>query len=224
MNYAFGNLPAAMSALPYGLLVHTSLGLLGEEFSHFYPTSSGILEIKSGKRPLQMSVDDPSDGWIAVADGKGRGIAVSIPYRDVRSFYSWFSKDKIPTLEWKLIPVSIPCGGEFNVPLEILPFNGLNAVSGAGNGFVGEIRAPKAVATDATSVPVEVRVVAAKAGEARVTLRARAAGTEGWKAIATKTLAFDKPGALASFSASIVRKDTNSIELEAKVECRMSNV
>ncbi len=203
VNYAFANLPAAMSALSYGFILHTSLGLLGENFSHAYPTRTGIIEIKADARPLQFSFDDPAGGWIAVADGKGRGVAVSAPFRDVQTFYSWFSKDKIPTLEWKLIPVSVPCGDEFNVSLEILPFNGLNAVSGAGNGFVGEIRAPKEVAKDATSVPVEVRVVAAKAGEASVTLRARAAGTDKWTDVATKTVAFDKPGALASFKAEI---------------------
>ena len=203
VDYSFGNLPAAMSALPYGFLLHTSLGLLGEEFSHYYPTSGGIMEIKPGKRPLQMSVEDPSDGWIAVADGKGRGVAVSAPFRDVQYFYSWFSKDKIPTLEWKLIPVSVPCGGAFNISMDVLPFNGLNAVSGAGGGFAGEIRAPATGTAGATSMPVEVRVVAAKAGKADVTLRVRTAGSGDWKEVAAKTLAFDKPGALASFTAEV---------------------
>ena len=199
IEYSFHNLPDAMSELTYGFLMHTTLGLFGESFSHLYPTLDGIQEIKPGARPLDIWIHRPARGWLAVSDGAGKGLAITMPYRDVKTFYSWFAKDKVPTLEWRMIPVSVACGGKFEVPVQVIPFKGLATVSGAGGGFVGELRPAKPAVAPGDKVPLDVRVVGSRSGKATCELFVRNCGSGKWTKIAGAPLVFAKPGAVSSF-------------------------
>ena len=51
-----------------------------------------------------------TSGWMAAVDDLGRGVAVTMPFKEVKSFYSWLASDVVPTLEWRMIPVSIDNG------------------------------------------------------------------------------------------------------------------
>ena len=139
VDYEFGNLADAMSAQIYGLLIHTTLGINGRLCSYYYPSDEGIVEIKRDKRPQERWIHHPARGWMAAVDDLGRGVAVTMPFKEVKSFYSWLASDVVPTLEWRMIPVSIDNGKSYSVPTEIIAFKGLEKVSGAGGGLVGEI-------------------------------------------------------------------------------------
>ena len=122
VDYRFENLTDAMSALDYSLLIHTTLGINGRLCSYYYPTEEGIVEIERDKRPLDRWFHHPSRGWMAAVDDLGRGVAVTMPFKEVKSFYSWYAKDVVPTLEWRMIPVSIDCGKSYEVPTEVIAF------------------------------------------------------------------------------------------------------
>ena len=141
VDYEFGNLPDAMSAQVYGMLIHTTLGINGRFCSYYYPTDEGIVEIECDKRPQERWIHHPVRGWMAAVDDIGRGVAVTMPFREVKSFYSWYAQDVVPTLEWRMIPVSVENGKSYSVAMDVIAFKGLSKVSGAGGGLVGEIAA-----------------------------------------------------------------------------------
>ena len=139
VDYNFGNLQAAMSPQTYGLLIHSTLGIHGRLCSYYYPTDEGIVEVERDKRPQERWIHHPSRGWMAAVDDLGRGVAITMPFREVKSFYSWYAQDVVPTLEWRMIPVEIENGKSYSVSTEVIAFKGLKKVSGAGGGLVGEI-------------------------------------------------------------------------------------
>ena len=177
VDYTFENIPEAMALQNYGMLLHTTLGVFGRDVTCYYPTTEGIVAVYPGKRGNEYWGHRPARGWIAAATDDGIGVVVTMPFKDVKTFYSWFSK--VPTLEWRMIPVGIEAGGGYNVSTEIIPFKGLKTVSGAGGGFVGSI-------CDGTCT-----VVSSRAG----TISAEVDGK-------ARVLKFSKPGDSVAFATS----------------------
>ena len=195
VDYEFGNLPDAMSAQIYGLLLHTTLGINGRLCSYYYPTDEGIVEIQRDKRPQERWIHHPSRGWMAAVDDLGRGVALTMPFQDVRAFYSWFAQDAVPTLEWRMIPVSIENGKSYRVHTEVITFKGLGKVSGAGGGLVGEISGGT------------VKVFNSRRG--RVTAKADGRTVE---------LDFSQPGDVRSFASE---DRTVRLEVDGREVCRL---
>ena len=195
VDYEFGNLPDAMSAQTYALLLHTTLGINGRLCSYYFPTDDGIVEIERDKRPRELWLHHPARGWMAAVDDLGRGVALTMPFREVRCFFTWLAQDVVPTLEWRMIPVSIENGKSYKVPTEVITFKGLGKVSGAGGGLVGEI-------ADGT-----VKVFNSRRG--RVTAKAGGEKVE---------LDFAEPGELRSFPSEAT---TVVLEKDGREVCRL---
>ena len=138
VDYRFENMPEAMSLVNYSLLIHTMLGIFGRDVNCFYPLVEGIKTVPHHGRPNEYWLPGPSRGWIANATDDGLGVAVTMPLKDVRSFYSWYTQ--LPSMEWQAIPLGLECGQHYDISTEIIPFRGLRTVSGAGGGLVGELR------------------------------------------------------------------------------------
>jgi len=213
LDYAFENLPDAMSALNYAFLLHHNLGVLGEETTYFYPTKEGIKVIAPHKRPLDLWVFNPARGWLGCAAKSGKGVAIAMDYAQVHAFYSWFSKDKIPTLEWRMIPMSIEAGKQAKTSVEFIAFTGLDAVCGAGNGLVGDIKVLKAAPEPGDQVPLKVIIYNGKAGTVQAALNIRKSGEENWTQLTTNTLEFDKFGT-KEFTANVTLVQEGILELE----------
>ncbi len=216
IDYNFENLPDAMSALNYGFWIQHILGVYGEKLRYFYPTETGINVHDPLKSGVEVWKFRPARGWLAAADSKGRGVAVTMAYPYLRCFYSWFSGMRVPTTEWRLEQVAIPDGKSFSTSCDILPFTGLKNVSGAGNGFVGEIAAPAEAEGD-TKIKIGVNLHSAKAVTVEVELSARTAPNGKWKSLAVKTLKFSKPGTVAGFEIPFTGEFDSLLEMQAVV-------
>ena len=175
VDYTFENIPEAMALQNYGILIHSTLGIFGRDVTCYYPTTEGVVAIRPGKRGVEYWGHRPARGWMAAAVDEGTGVAVTMPFRDVKTFYSWFSQ--VPTFEWRMFPIGLDAGSGYDVSVEIIPFKGLKTVSGAGGGLVGSL-------ADGLCV-----VVSSRAG----IVTAEADGQ-------TRTLTFARPGDIASFS------------------------
>ena len=195
VDYTFGNHPNAMSALDYALLIHTALGIKDCRCSYYFPTAEGIVEVERDKRPKELSIDYPSRGWMAAVDDAGRGLALTMPFRDVKSLYSWMASSNVPTLEWRMIPLTLKDGESYSVATEVLVFKGLSRVSGAGGGLVGEIADGK------------VTVYNCRAG----VVLAKFDGQ-------TRELHFDEPGQVRSFPSSATMV---TLEVDGREVCRL---
>ena len=195
VDYVFENIDAAMSPMDYSMMIHSTLGVSGRLCSYYYPTEDGIVEIPRDKRPQERYIHHPTRGWMAAVDDLGRGVALTMPFREVKSFYSWYAQDDVPTLEWRMIPVTIENGKSYAVPCEMIAFKGLGRVSGAGGGLVGELADGRA------------RVYNSRAG----TVTAKAGGQ-------TVVLKFKKPGQVQSFETAAT---TVVLEKDGKEVCRL---
>ena len=195
VDYDFGNLQAAMSPQTYALLIHSTLGIHGRLCSYYYPSDEGIVEIRRDKRPQERWIHRPVRGWMAAVDDRGCGVALTMPFREVKCFYSWFAQDVVPTLEWRMIPLEIENGKSYRVSTEVIAFKGLSRVSGAGGGLVGEIAGGT------------VKVFNSRKG----TVVAKANGK-------TVTLRFSAPGQVKSFSSPAA---TVVLERDGAEVCRL---
>ena len=193
VDYRFENIPEAMALQNYGILVHATLGVFGRAVTCYYPTTEGIRAVEPGKRGNDCWIHRPSRGWMAAATDDGTGVAVTMPFRDVKAFYSWFSQ--VPTLEWRMTPVGLEAGAGYDVSTEVIPFRGLKPVSGAGGGLVGSL-------ADGLC-----KVVSSRAGKCV----AESIGRGAPAAPRTVELSFAKPGDIASFATDattvILRRD-----------------
>ena len=193
VDYRFENIPEAMALQNYGILVHSTLGVFGRDVTCYYPTVDGIVAIHPGKRGNEYWGHRPARGWMAAATDEGTGVAVMMPFGDLKTFYSWFSQ--VPTLEWRMIPIGLEAGAGYDVSTEIIPFRGLATVSGAGGGMVGSLAGGVC------------KVVSARAGKVTAEADGRA-----------ETLSFGAPGASAEF-----RTDAATVVLkrDGKEVCRL---
>ena len=203
VDYEFGNLSDAMSAQIYGMLIHTTLGINGRLCSYYFPSDEGVVEIERDKRPQERWIHHPARGWMAAVDDLGRGVAVTMPFKEVKSFYSWLAQDVVPTLEWRMIPVSIENGKSYKVPTEVITFKGLSKVSGAGGGLVGEI------AADGT-----VKVFNSRKGNVKCKVGS-GGSSDGGK---TVELTFAAPGEVRTFKADAT---TVILEKDGAEACRL---
>ena len=196
VDYSFENMPEAMALVNYAPLIHTTLGVFGRDVTCFYPLEDGIRVEKPKSRGKQVLLSGPSRGWMAAATDEGIGVAITMPYRDIKAFYSWFNP--VPTMEWRMIPFGVEAGAHYDVATEIIPFKGLKTVSGAGDGLVGELR-------DGVC-----RVVSARSGKVVATADGR-----------KFDLTFAKPGDLREFrtaakTVALVRGGREACRLEAR--------
>jgi len=178
VDYRFENIPEAMALQNYAPLLHATLGVYGRDVTCYYPTTEGVVAIAPGKRGNEYWGHRPARGWMAAVTDDGTGVAITMPFRDLKTFYSWFSQ--VPTLEWRMIPVGLEAGTGYDVSTEVIPFKGLKKVSGAGGGFVGSLG-------DGACT-----IISSRAGEVTAV-----AGEK------SRVLRFDKPGASVRFSTEV---------------------
>lgn len=197
VEYRFINVPDAMSVQAYSPAILVAVGMKGETMRYFYPLEDGGIA-----SPLQRGCGNhfthtspPARGWFATASPDGVGAAVTLPFSEIKSFYTWFKDVDVPSTEVKFSSVGIENGKSYDFVVELIPFRGLKTVSGAGGGYVGEL---------ADGV---CRVVCSRAG--RVTAKA-----DGLR----KELSFTKPAQMLEF-----RTDATSVSLDAggKEVCRL---
>lgn len=214
IDYDLENIDAAMSPLVYGFWFHHMIGEHKVKNDFFYPTTHGIVCIKSDKRPTDTWQFRAARGWLANADPRtGKGVAITMSYPELQMLYSWFGGCAVPSTEWRFERVTIDAGKSFKTSAEVLPFTGLKKVSGAGNGLVGELRGAD-VETEKTSLPVEVRVHNASAGTVEAEVMVRQAPAGAWKSLKKAVLSFKAPATVQSFKVTVTGGEETLQELE----------
>ncbi len=141
ITYSWLNRKNSMSKLVIKPWFHYLVSGAGE--NHYYaPETTGIKRFnwKPGDKVTERWLYECARGWAGVVNPQsGKGIVFTPEYKYIQSFYNWKSS-KLATLEWRYTPITIPCGKTFTTTFELIPFNGLDMISGAGNGVVGELK------------------------------------------------------------------------------------
>lgn len=213
LDYKLANLPAAMSALDYAFWFHNAIGVYGELMTTYFPSTDGIVTVSPEKYPTDIWIHQPARPWIANV-GQGKGVVMTMSFPELKHFYSWYSGMKIPSIEWRTVPISIEAGKSFDTRVEIIPFVGLDKVSGAGNGLVGEIAGGEKLLKLGENAELECKIYNARKGKIYAELFTRKAGEIEWKSFLKKELNFQTPGSLQSFSCSLNSAEKQFMELE----------
>ncbi len=140
ISYTWLNRKNSMSKLAIKPWFHYLVSGAGEN-RYYAPEITGIkrFDWKPGDKVTERWLYECARGWVGVINpASGKGIVFTPEYRYLQSFYNW-KNDKLSTLEWRFTPITIPCGKTFTTSFEMIPFNGLNMINGAGNGIVGEL-------------------------------------------------------------------------------------
>jgi hypothetical protein len=214
IDYRMENLAAAMSPLDYAFWFHQVLGVYGELTSCWYPTTEGIVKVGFEDRPTDAWLHRPARGWLASLAPSGKGVAITMSYPELKCFYSWFANMKVPTLEWRLVPLSIAAGEAWQTRVEILPFQGLSIISGAGGGLVGEISGGNQALDPGESRTLTVKVHNARKGKIQAELFARALPDGKWESQGRQELQFAAPATLQEFNCQISCQEEKLLELE----------
>lgn len=214
IDYRMENLADAMSPLDYAFWFHQVLGIYGELTSCWYPTTSGIVKIGLEDRPTDAWLHRPARGWMASLAPSGKGVAITMSYPELKCFYSWFSNMKVPTLEWRLVPLAIAAGEAWKTRVEILPFNGLSIISGAGGGLVGEISGGGQSLAPGENHALTIKVHNARRGNIQAELFVRALPNGKWESHCSSDLQFAAPATVQVFNCQISCPEEKFLELE----------
>ncbi len=214
IDYRMENLAAAMSALDYAFWFHNTLGIYGELTSSWYPTTAGIVNIAPEDRPTDTWQHRPARGWIAALAPSGKGVAITMNYPELKCFYSWFSGMKVPTLEWRLVPLSIAAGEAWQTRVEILPFTGLEKISGVGGGLVGEITGGEKTLELGSTAALAIKVHNARKGKIQAEIMTRSLPDGQWQSHCSRDLLFPAPATVQEFNCQINCPEEKFLELE----------
>ncbi|MFO7947152.1 MAG: beta-galactosidase [Armatimonadota bacterium] len=161
-DYALAVGHEAMRPIPAGIWWHNQLGIPQQTTRYYVPTTGGVQSLAFGAGASgQYWWYDIARGWGAALGTDGTGVAAIVDDRRVMCFYHYLQGD-VGMMEWAYRSEEIPNGGQTEATVWLVPFSGLQAVSGASERLVGVIDAPETVtAADAQKgVPITLRLTA----------------------------------------------------------------
>ena len=161
-DYTLGLGHEAMVPKRAGIWWHNQLGVPQEATTYYVPTFRGVRSLTYGAGASgQYWWYDLARGWGAALGTEGTGVAAVMDYRKLMCFYHNM-RGEVAMMEWAYRSEEIPNDGSTKTTVWLVPFAGLDAVSGAGRDVVGQIRAPDktSVSLAKQGAPVTVRLTA----------------------------------------------------------------
>lgn len=205
VNYKLTNLQAAMSELEYGYWMQNFAGIPGRECTYFFPTLKGIMSVSGGSQQGELWFNQPSRGWVGFSDSAGNGMAMTMDFTRLKTFYGWYAKGET-TQEWRFEKIRIPHGKSLDTQVEFIPFTGLKKISGAGGGLVGELTVIPEKAAFQTNQwlkrDLRLRVYSAKKQSITVKLTARLVPNGAVHEVGSREMRFEKPGDIKNIQIS----------------------
>ena len=162
VKYTWLNRSNSMSKIQIKAWFHYILSGAGKN-DYFAPTRTGIKEFnwQPGNPVVERWLYDCASGWTGFVNPQsGKGIVFTPEYKYLQCFYNWKNR-KLSTIEWRNTPVTVECGKTFSTSFDIIPFNGIKIINGAGNGLVGELKADSVRIFSSVSEKVDLIILKA---------------------------------------------------------------
>jgi len=137
MNESFYNDPAGMAPVVITPYFRQGLSIPGKETFYYSPDPTGIAVNTNKKGGGDVYFRNPPNGFSAVGDGKGNGLAFSFGFERLNYIYNWLSSLDHACLEWVFLPVRIESGKSFTARYTVTPFENIKLPYAAKNGIVG---------------------------------------------------------------------------------------
>ena len=160
VKYTYVNRANSMSKIQIKSWFHYLVYAAGK--NHYYaPETDGIkhFDWQAGDPMTDRWLYECASNWTGVVNpDSNKGIVFVPEYKYLQCFYNWKNR-KLSTLEWRNTTVTVECGKSFTTSFDIVPFNGLGKINGAGKNIVGELKKDS------------VRIFSAKAETVNITVR-----------------------------------------------------
>jgi hypothetical protein len=137
VDYHITNDKANVVPLNYGLWIMGGVFNEKGDFKLIYPGPLGIEENPS--KPQSLWAPGAIDGWTAIVDKSGKGLALVADYKLLKTFYYWSGDNKASTLECRLGVYPIKAGEFMDTTFYLVPFYGVGIPNAASKDFVGSI-------------------------------------------------------------------------------------
>ena len=149
--------PGTQTGMPCRYFVPLTKGVLRAPFR---PQARNTFPVKDGY------MRHPARGWIGTVATPGGGVppvgaVFTVEYAKLLHYYMCMVPGMLefPTLEWYYQPVKLRDGDSFGTTVRLVPCRGLDTITGAGGGVVGEVRVMSAKPQVGQPVPVRVTLV-----------------------------------------------------------------
>lgn len=185
VHYKLQNEASSQTDYTYGMWFHNFLGVPGLRNTYYYPTERGVQEFsfESGK-PVTLSdawFKDPARGWTAVCAANGAGLAATMDYKYLNSFYNWAgASEATATHEWRFNRIFLKAGQSLETDQTFIPFQGLNRVDGVVGDILGAISLDTANPAEAK---VQLKLANSAAKPAQGLIRIKALPNGQWKEV-----------------------------------------
>ncbi|MBT4822224.1 MAG: hypothetical protein HON70_41335, partial [Lentisphaerae bacterium] len=126
--------------------IHNCLAVAGEPNTICLPSERGVQTFAWQPKAKQFDtwVYNVSRGWMGILGESGVGAIIDMDFETLNCLYACFMPDSC-TMEWRLNKISMAPGDSVSTSARVLFVEGLDAVAGAGGGFVGAIGASRGV-------------------------------------------------------------------------------
>ncbi|MFH0796357.1 MAG: beta-galactosidase [Candidatus Omnitrophota bacterium] len=207
---------AAQAPLMCGLWFHNFVGVNRgwydrKQVTYFFPLEDGIKTVQWGQGPTEQWYYQPARGWTGLVDREEKdrlGLVFQMEYKYLKCFYICGVQRAggMPTQEWRFNDIAIPHGDSFKTTIFLMPFHGLNGISGSGSGMVGNL--------NCEDNKVTATLVSGRKNEAVATLRYRVLPDQKWQTVEERKVSFlpDEPLSLV-FDLKQERKGTHVFSL-----------
>ena len=136
MTETFYNDPAGMAPVVITPYFRQGLSIPGKETFYYSPDPKGIAVNSNKRGGGDVYFRNPPNGFAAVGDGKGNGLAFAFEFERLNYIYNWLSSLDHACLEWVFLPVKIESGKSFTARYTVTAFENIKLPYAAKNGIV----------------------------------------------------------------------------------------
>ena len=124
VDYHITNDKANVVPLNYGLWIMGGIFSPKDKIEIIYPGSMGIE--KNSVKHQSLWAPGAVKGWNAVMTDTGNGLAMTVDYKLLKTFYYWSNETQATTMECRLGVYPIKAGSFLNTTFYLLPFHGID--------------------------------------------------------------------------------------------------
>lgn len=168
VDYHITNDKANVVPLNYGFWIMGGIFSGNEKFKLIYPGTLGVVK-NHGKRQ-SLWAPGAIAGWSAMVTESGKGLALLVDYKLLKTFYFWSGDNKASTIECRTGIYPIKAGGFMDTTCYLVPFYGVGTPNAVSSNFVAALDMKKNY--DSFPKKINLKLQATHAGNYQIKLEA----------------------------------------------------
>ena len=161
VDYHISNDKANVVPLNYGFWMMGGVFSENEKFELIYPGSLGC--VKNPAKRQSLWAPGAIAGWTAMLTESGKGLALVVDYKLLKTFYFWSADNKASTIECRTGIYPVKAGGFMTTSCYLVPFYGVGTPNAVSKDFIAALDMKKNY--DSFPKKIDLKLQAAQAGD-----------------------------------------------------------